>query len=242
MLTRAENPSTSVQNRHDQIGVLAEVYFDRLPVLVHGSLAHAAIRGATLPSETKLSGAPRDIDVFTQGLSGKNAVEEATTRTHAHAPSPIDAGLCDLMTGDSNCRIVQKDGVEVELKDQYGVLEEVAHYEVKGSDGLMLRSFSPAGLLAVHLLEPSRRWDPVHRIADEQFEYWCRTNGVSLPDDLSCSITEFHRAYKAKYPYGNLLKHASSVYVHVIPEKLRSRLRSKTHAFMKQHAGRVPEL
>lgn len=237
MITTFE-PGITTLTRDEQIERLAAASFDGYPVLVHGSLAHAAVRSCTLPVEIRFSGEARDIDVFAQGLGSKAVIEEVMVMGGLADPAPIDAGLRDLLIGEPYDRAACKHGICVQLDDSEGVFEEVKDYEVIGTDGMMLRSFSPQGLLAVHRLEPYDRLGPTHRIMDGRFEAWCESNGIVLPGNLDKSIKEFHRAYREKYPYGRVLKYAAAVYANTLPEGFRSRFRHRTHRLMEIYTGR----
>lgn len=76
-------------SRLEQLDALAEINVNNKPVLIHGSLAHAALRGVSLPSETKMFGEQRDIDVYTQGAAGKLAAEGALENLGLSEPNPI---------------------------------------------------------------------------------------------------------------------------------------------------------
>lgn len=111
------------------------------------------------------------------------------------------------------------------------------HYELVGTDGIEIKSFSPLGMLAVHSLEP-----PIARLThvkiDRELEHWFKNNNIILPDKLQASIDEFHRAYKDRYPMGNFYRQLADIYAHLLPENFRSKLRKHTHRFMRDYAGR----
>lgn len=229
--------SDRARSRLDQISTIAETSIEGQPVMVHGSLAHTAVRGAPLPPELKKNNEVRDIDVFTRGQTGKLAVEAALDDLGLILPCPLDAGLCGLLIHDSGDNLaVHKDGIIVEIDDPEGVFSQTAEYEIVGSDGLTLRSFTPVGLLAVHNLEPYGRVS--HRKPDMLFEIWCEEQGITLPGPVNDSIANFHKTYKQKYPYGTALRYAADIYTTILPEHIRSRFRLLSHAVMKKHAGR----
>lgn len=224
-------------SRLDQLGLISEATIDGRPIMVHGSLAHSAVRGAPLPSEVKRSGRKRDIDVFTSGRTGKLVVEAAFRELELTSPSPIDAGLCGLLICDDSGNLaVHKDGITVELDDPEGVFEQTVEYEIVGGEGRTLRSFTPMGLFAVHSLEPQGRVS--HCIQDKLFKRWCEQQGIVLPDKTKDSISEFHKLYRERYPYGAILRHAAYIYTTLLPEHTRVRFRKVSHRVMKQYAGR----
>jgi hypothetical protein len=218
-----------------QINTLSTSSVDGSPIIVHGSLAHAAVRGVCIPPEEKITGRVRDIDVYVPERGGKIAIE-AHLGSLLPGPSPIDAGLCGLLRHNGSSVVVQKDGIIAELEDNEGILTETQSYELRGTEGIQLRSFTPTGMMAIHALEPYSR--PTHQIADRRFEAWCCKEGITIPADLRISIEEFHREYRARYPYGPALKYASYIYANLLPETLRALLRGSTHRIMQKHAGR----
>ena len=224
-------------SRLDQLSNIKDALIDGYPLMVHGSLAHAAVRGASLPPVLKRFGEVRDIDVFTQGKTGKLVVEAVLNDLGLASPCPVDAGLTGLLIRDSGGNLAaHKNDVTVEIDDPEGIFDQDENYEIVGGDGLTLRSFTPEGLLAVHSLEPEGRLS--HFIPDMLFETWCERQGVVLPEATATSIAEFHKAYKAKYPYGVALRYTSDIYTSILPERVRSHFRLLTHKIMRKYTGR----
>ncbi len=226
-------------NRYNQLSSLSEVTLGGSPIVIHGSLAHAALTGCQFPAEVKrVSNEQRDIDVYIPANLGKVAAESALLALGLSEPAPVDAGLCDLLIKERDCLWASKDGVQVEVKDPEDIFSQTVLHATKFADGLALRSLTASGLLGVHLLEPSSRYD-LHWFQDRRFELWCKNNGVTVPSSTMNSIEEFHVAYRSRYPFGGMLKHASRMYVSVLPEGLRAKFRARTHDFMRRHAGRL---
>ncbi len=224
--------------RLEQLDSLQNLWVNNEPVRIHGSIAHAALMAETLPGEIKFTGDHRDIDVFVSGV-GKIALEDEVSAAALHTPSPIDAGLCGLLIHEGNDYFVHKDGIIVELKDG-DLLDEVRSYEVSKSNGVVVRSFSPLGMLAVHSLEPQLAHDVrlSHPLADIKLTHWFTRHELQLPKAMQSSIDSFHQAYDEAFPRGKLLNSLAQVYSTLLPEAIRSRLRSRTHRFMRDHAGR----
>jgi hypothetical protein len=219
-----------------QLNILGNFEANGWPLLIHGSIGHAALMDIDLPSETRFNGTTRDIDVFVANATKTN-LEGLAEDIGVSAPNPLDAGLCNLLVRDGEDVYANKDGVTVELEDG-GVFDEVITYEARGTDGIQVRSFSPVGLLAVHRLEPSII-RPGHLKVDWQLVNWFKKNDVQIPTKLQASIDEFHSAYKEAYPLGTFYKQLSDIYVTVTPESIRQKFRKQTHRFMRDHAGRV---
>jgi hypothetical protein len=224
------------ETRLDQLDRLSTVDIIGNPLLVHGSVGHAALMGIGLPPENRVNGIRRDIDVFVAHMQ-IDIVEADLKDAGLVNPQPIDPGLCGLLVRERDATYACKDRVAVEL-DGSDVFDEVQEYEVKGTDGLTVRSFSPLGMLAVHRLEPGLIRIG-HARKDIRLELWFKKAGITLPEKLDRSIDEFHRAYAEAYPHGHLLQGLSRCYIHVVPEVIRSRLRKQTHRFMRDHAGRI---
>jgi hypothetical protein len=228
---------SSIENRRvDQIRQLGETEIEGSPVLIVGSLGHAAVVGVELPVAVKKDRSLRDIDVFAPGGLDKVALEEGLHALSLDTPSPLDGGASSLIRHEANGVYASRGGVVVELEDA-GILDEVVEYPIKGSEDLRLRSLSPLGMLALHSLEPVRRI-LFHRKPDGRFADWFHEQGLSLPPRLERSITEFKQAYSEKYPHATVLRHLSKAYVQLTPEFVRSRARTVTHPFMQRHTGR----
>jgi hypothetical protein len=222
--------------RVEQIERLHGTAVDGMPLLIHGSLARAALMGETVPGLLMPNGQIRDVDVFTPGGLGKVAVEELLDEVGLANPSPIDAGLCEILVRDGDEAFAKKGDFIRPLRD-FEVLDETRDYELHGTDGLAVRSFSSTGMLATHLLQQPL-YRPDHYLKDKRFIQWLRDNETELPRGLEESIAEFHRAYNEAYPHGKLLTAMSEVYRAVVPEIIRSKFRQRTHKFMLTHAGR----
>lgn len=221
--------------RLEQLDRLGSQMIGNEPVLIHGSIGHAALMGDYLPPEHKLWGEVRDIDLFAVGTD-KMGLESSLSKVYLDIPNPLDAGLCGLLITDGADRYVHKDGVTVHLKDGE-VFDEVRIYEVPGTDGIQIKSFDPIGIRAIGCLEPQ-----VIRLGhfrgDQKLKLWFKQNEIELPENLKLSIKEFHRAYKIVYPYGVALHQLADIYTTVVPESIRRQFRSHTHSFMLRHAGR----
>ena len=222
--------------RLEQLSALSSTVINGAPVLIHGSIGHAALMGLPLPAEAHFNGLPRDIDIFMVGQT-KTSLEEEAETTGLTSPQPLDAGLCSLLVTDGDEVFIQKDGLTMPVED-CGVFDEVANFELVETGGIEIRSFSPTGMLAVHSIEP-RVIRPTHIKVDWELARWFKENDVVLPDKLQASIDEFHKAYREKYPLGNFYRQLADVYTSILPETVRSRLRQHTHRFMRDHAGRV---
>lgn len=203
------------------------------PLLIHGSIGHAAMMGLQLPPENTFTGEPRDIDVFAP-YSNISDLKSMISAHNLDTPNPVDAGLCGLLVHEPNGTFAVKDDVAVELRKP-DVLKETTVHEV--GNGVRIRSFSIAGSLAVHSLEPTRL-RLGHSLSDAKLVLWFSQNSIKIPCELKESIREFHRAYNEKYPHRNFYTQLADAYVKIFPEKIRSRFRTHTHRFMKDRTGR----
>ncbi len=222
--------------RLEQIAAISTADFSGEAVLIHGSVGHSAFMGYSLPTETRRNGTSRDVDVYARGQS-KTSLELEAEVAGLALPQPIDAGLCNLLIKIDGEFAVQKDGLTMGLED-CGVFDEIESYELVGSGGVQVRSFGPTGIKAAHLLEP-RIVRPGKLKIDWELTNWFKKNNIDLPDKLQASIDEFHRAYKEKYPLGNVYRQLADIYTSALPENVRSRFKKHTHRFMRDHAGRV---
>jgi hypothetical protein len=231
------NPSIEERNsRDDQLSNLAKFEVNANPVLIHGSIGHSALMGLHLPPQERADGTIRDIDIFSVGVS-QETLEEAAHNARLTTPSPVDGGLCGLLIREGTRAFVSKADITVELSNPE-VFDEITSHEVVGTNGLIIKSFSPIGILAVHSLEP-KILRARHLKTDRQLAAWFKTNEVALPKKLKESINEFHRVYKETYPVGTACRQLADLYVSFVPESMRKKFRSQTHKFMRSHAGRV---
>lgn len=221
--------------RARQIDTLSRTGIDGAPVVILGSLGHAAVLGMALPPIIKRDGSIRDIDIYTHADRDKTSVETVLHELSLDAPSPLDAGGNNLIRHEANGIYLTRGDVAVELKGAE-LLEESMEYPIQDGD-LRLRSLIPLGMLAVHKAEPIRRIF-LHRRADDTFTHWFEEQGLELPKEVDNSIEEFHQAHNERYPHAAVLRHLSKAYVHVVPEGVRKYTRLVTHGFMKRHSGR----
>lgn len=234
-MTNHEDMATAT-TRLEQLDYLSHTKVDGAPILIHGSVGHAAMMGLALPSEIKFSGIARDIDVY-NSQRDKIELEGELEQIGIATPQPIDAGMASLLVHDASGVFASLDGITAELLDTE-IFEEQEQYEVVGSDGVIINSFSPLGMLAVHRLRPDTfRFG--HRKSDRQMAEWFADRGIVLPKNLDKSIRSFHDEYKTAYPKKVLLESAAEVYVHLLPESIRRKFRRYTHRFMRDHAGRI---
>jgi len=222
-------------SRIEQLEHLGSHLVNDEPVLIHGSIGHAALMANFLPSEDKFWGEERDIDLLAPGTD-KAGLEFSLSEAGFGTPNPLDAGLCGLLITEGANRYAQKDGVVVQLRDA-SVFDEIRAYEIPGTNGIKIQSFNPMGMKAVNTLEP-QYLRLSHFWSDQKLKLWFERNEIELPKGLKTSIDEFHQAYKAAYPYGAVLHQLAEVYATVIPEGIRRQFRSYTHHFMLRHAGR----
>jgi len=223
--------------RLTQLDTLSRTEINGSPILMHGSIGHAALMGEPLPSATKANGSMRDIDIFLEG-GEKFTLEDQLGAMGLQTPHPIDAGMCNLLVREGSSVIAKKGAVAVELNDT-GIFDEVTAYEVLESNGVVIKSLRPAGQLALHLLEPAGNGLRINHLPNDlKYLNWHRNNGTEIPQELKSSIEEFHRAYKEAYPYGGIYHQLAGIYIKVIPETIRKHLRQHTHRFMRVHAGR----
>lgn len=222
--------------RAEQLEHLSHITLAEAPVVILGSIGHAALMGNPLPPLIKRNRQVRDIDIHAINSMSKIEVESSLHSSDLDAPAPLDAGLNTLLRRESNGVYAVKGEVAVELHHS-GILEEFREYPVQEENGLMLRSFGELGMLAAHTVEPTKRL-LFHRASDQKFIEWFSDQGLRLPRGLEQSIASFHKACQEKYPYAAILRHTSKAYTHVMPEVVRSRLRHITHNFMLHHAGR----
>lgn len=222
--------------RFEQLDNLSRLCLYDQPVLVHGSVAHAVIRGSELPSEFRFDGSRRDIDIFVPQSAGKLAVEGDLGMANVGNPAPLDAGLCGVIVYKNGIPYAVKSGIEVPLEDD-GLLSQRLIKEIAHTDGCHAGVFTPEGLLAVHRVEPYRRLVS-HRREDNEFELWARETTVDIPRRLQESIDEFHRIYRDRYPLGLFYRQVSELYSNVVPERYKKHLRKGTHRFMRKVAGR----
>ncbi len=227
---------SSVASRFEQLSHISTMDIDGIPLLIHGSIAHAAMMGIELPPEIKPNGKKRDIDLMAVGI-GKKVIEGLMGGVGLDSPSPVDAGLSDLLAWEGSDMCICKDGVAVPVRET-SPFEDITNYEILGSQGLEVQSFGPVGMLAAHSLEPASLPRINHPLSDRRLMRWFADHEVQLPKGLKASIAEFHRVYEATYPHGRFYNDLSRIYVRVIPEVIRSKLRHYTHRFMLEHAGR----
>ena len=138
--------------RHEQLNGIAKFDIEGVPLLIHGSIGHSALMGSELPTLIRPDGSIRDTDLFSVGNT-KTDLEDTANIAGLAEPCPLDAGLCGLLLREGSRTFVSKDGIVVELADSY-ILDEIRSYEIPGLDGVEIKSFSPEGMLAVHMLEP----------------------------------------------------------------------------------------
>lgn len=223
------------ETRFEQIETLSRMTVEGAPVVIVGSVGRAALMDEPLPSLVKKNGDVRDIDVHILGDFSKKDTEEILGLGNLAAPAPLDAGLNNLLRRESNGLYAVRGEVAVEL-DHKGVLDEIVEY-CHGQEELALRSLGALGMLAAHKIEPVQRV-LLHRTQDKRFLSWFDDQNLCLPKELEQSIAVFHSAYYQRYPYGRVLRHASKVYTHMVPEVIRSQARHATHTFMLRYAGR----
>jgi hypothetical protein len=205
-------------------------------ILVHGSIAHTALRGVLPPPARKFNGDLRDIDVHISTL-GADAAQPYTVAASFTDLVPIDFGMSDILVRDGNSWVAKVVGAQVELKDA-AIFDEEQDYEVPGHGGLLIRSFSPLGMYALHLLGPGNAVRLHHPIVDQRFLAHCYQLGLQLPKGLAVSIEVFQAEYRRSYAHGQLLKSLSQLYANVLPESFRKHFRPQAHRFMKTHTGR----
>ena len=231
------NRNTGIETaRAEQIDVLSSVEIGGAPILIVGSLGHAAVRGVELPPAIKKGGSIRDIDIYLPSQSNKFSIESTLCNLGMDTPAPLDAGANNLLRREANGVYATRGDVSVELRGA-ALLDEITEYPIDGMEDMRLRSLSPLGMLALHNLEPTKRIF-LHRDADKKFTAWFEEQDLVLPKELNESIAEFHRAYHEKYPHAAILRHLSKAYIHLVPESVRRVTRPLTHPFMRKYAGR----
>ncbi len=231
-------PISETSSRYEQLDNLVKFHhtLSPNPIIFHGSIGHAAMMGEELPSEKKFNGSKRDIDIYLPKIS-KDLLEDKLSVANLNQPHPIDAGLCDILLKENNRVYVQKFGVVIELKDS-DVFNETVEYEIKGSNGLKIHSFSLIGALAVHTLDP-RKTISGHTISDQKLQHFFDKNNAKLPVKLEQSINEFQKIYNEVHPLGKLYQQLADIYVTLTPEIIRKLPRKYTHRFMSKHTGRI---
>lgn len=227
--------TTLEQERSDVLQALYEYSTGDSRVLIHGSIAHAALREIQIPSVRKVNGDVRDIDVYFN-FDGELAAD-ADIVDEFTGNIPLDYGIADVLRQRNGLFVASKNDVQVELEDA-DLFSEEQDYELHGTNGLMIRSFSPLGMYAIHHLIPGYNIRPQHPVQDAKFLKYCEDMGLRLPTNLAESIRVFHEEYNNRYPNGQLLTAASQLYIATLPESVRKHPRRITHTFMKRHAGR----
>ena len=231
--------SSSVQLEPRRLEQLDELYrvgiHGTRPVLIHGSIGHASLTGASLPETRRSNGTLRDIDVFVIPAHAEATMpllEELNEE-----PCPIDAGSCGLLIKDGDKFYAKKDSIVVPLDDE-GVFDEIVEREVYESDGVRVRTFGGVGMIALHRLEPGLPVRLTHPVKDARLLAFAEKNNLVIPEKTRRSIDRFHQEYNKRYPYGRVLTQASQVYTSLLPESIRKIPRKATHHFMRKHAGR----
>ena len=223
------------QQRNELLNSLYHTQTEGTRMLVHGSIAHAALRAVDLPPVRKLNGDTRDVDVHISAQSGE--IDAFAIVATFGSNIPVDPGMSDILIRDGDSFIAAKSGVQVEL-EAAEVFGEEHVYELPGTDGIRIRSFTPLGMYALHMIQPGWAVRPHHPVMDNRFLAHCWEQGLVLPSRLESSIRTFHREYNQRYRYGNVLTAASQIYANALPEATRNRFRARTHAMMKRYAGR----
>lgn len=92
------NGNTGIETaRAKQIDALSTVEIGGAPILIVGSLGHAAVRGVELPSAVKKDRSLRDIDIHLPSQSDKFLIEGTLCELGMDNPAPLDAGANNLL-------------------------------------------------------------------------------------------------------------------------------------------------
>ncbi len=209
--------------RLEQINALHECHTTDMPVLIHGSIAHHSMMGVPLPSVRRTNGDVRDIDIYSR-TTDSDGLGDYVAAQNVDQPSKIDSALSDVLVKVDDDYIDIEHTLEVELPGAVELLEDYRSYEVVGSDGVMVKTFSPEGILLIHRLKMIR-YRARHPIRDHRLICWFEDNGVVLPEILEKALIDKRKRYVESHPLGLITMQFSGLYSSVLPQRIKDPLR-----------------
>lgn len=205
-------------------------------IVVHGSIARAALMGKPMPSLSKFNGTLRDIDVYMFGKSTKE-VDDYVSESGLDTPCPVDAGFSDIFGMDTTGKVVMKAaGLGISVNEE--VYKKVFDTQKSYVEGIGIITPTPLALYCMHALTIGLNVRPDHVVADVKAVRWLEKNTGGLPSDVVNLCNEMQAEYRAKYPGGVALKAISQVYRTTLPESIRTHTRHFFTPLMASRTGR----